>query len=69
MGSGTTHQGTAFSGKDNSHYDSNASGLLFYRIVKQHSILDVVATVPICALCYRIYYKGHCIKGAKHLQE
>ena len=37
--------------------------------LKQHSILDVVAAIPICALCYWVCYKGNSIKGTKHLQD
>lgn len=34
--------------------------------LKQHSILDVAAAVPICALCYWVCYKDKCLKGRKH---
>lgn len=37
--------------------------------LKQHSILDVAAAVPICALCYWVCYKKNCLKGTKHLQD
>ena len=37
--------------------------------LKQHSILDVVAAVPICAFCYWVCYKGNGLKGTKPLQN
>lgn len=37
--------------------------------LKQHSILDLIAAIPICALCYWACYKNNKTKVTRHLQD